>query len=539
MAMPIRVQEDGFNYTKYIDEFDLIAKEEAESIFQRYQKRGVIKNDSFDDDLWVMCDEVRTVGIRFGYDQDTLKFEGICRNRLGITLKQYQLAIKLFITGKYGLHLSSIATIVRSCKQLLLYATDEITLSELTSYTQYLKEFINFVPSCTSHWASICDNVEILESTSVNQKQRKLGDYVSYLRFDKLLSDFWLTATENEKTLFFPVFLWWKLTAILPLRPTEFTLTPRQCLEKKDGNWYIFVRRTRLKGEQAATYSISEDFEQLQYQITEALAIEIEHYIRKTEQSCSSDIETLFCQRYQYEAAKMVKSTNYSHYMYSNLASCLEYFYKAAVPKSKYTLVDKIPPMSGRTLADNEIERMHLGDTRHIALINLIYSGGSPTICKELARHNSVDISSHYYSNISTFVEAVAFETFGVPQDFPPDSMAVTPIKLIENNGYCSSKGVKSGDYTDCMSVMDPNGQFLNCQFCKYNTRSEKKVFHTNLGGLTTDNEKNLLNNSVNELISAINLIRAGMGFERDIQSKILQLQAASNHYLERLKHGR
>jgi len=37
----------------------------------------------------------------------------------------------------------------------------------------------------------------------------------------------------------------------------------------------------------------------------------------------------------------------------------------------------------------SEEQRINLGDTRHLAMISLIASGGSPVICKELAGHDS------------------------------------------------------------------------------------------------------------------------------------------------------
>ena len=53
---------------------------------------------------------------------------------------------------------------------------------------------------------------------------------------------------------------------------------------------------------------------------------------------------------------------------------------------------------------------INLGDTRHLAMINLMLSGGSPVICRELAGHEDIDISSNYYSNLSTIVESAVYE---------------------------------------------------------------------------------------------------------------------------------
>ena len=56
-------------------------------------------------------------------------------------------------------------------------------------------------------------------------------------------------------------------------------------------------------------------------------------------------------------------------------------------------------------LAGKEIPVVNLGDTRHIAMMNLIISGGSPRMCMELAGHANIGISSHYYTNMAELVE--------------------------------------------------------------------------------------------------------------------------------------
>ena len=51
----------------------------------------------------------------------------------------------------------------------------------------------------------------------------------------------------SEYIKWFPIYLWVDLTYILPLRATEFMLTPRDCLSEKNGKVYITVRRTQKK----------------------------------------------------------------------------------------------------------------------------------------------------------------------------------------------------------------------------------------------------------------------------------------------------
>ena len=46
---------------------------------------------------------------------------------------------------------------------------------------------------------------------------------------------------------------------------------------------------------------------------------------------------------------------------------------------------------------DHEINFIHIGDTRHIAMINLIAEGASPVTAMLLAGHDNITTSSHYF----------------------------------------------------------------------------------------------------------------------------------------------
>lgn len=80
-------------------------------------------------------------------------------------------------------------------------------------------------------------------------------------------------------------------------------------------------------------------------------------------------------------------------YGYSNLNAALKVFFHEVIGE------------------DRDISVIHLGDTRHIAMMNLIISGGSPVIYMELAGQD-IDISSNYYANLSTLVECATYEMY-------------------------------------------------------------------------------------------------------------------------------
>ena len=108
------------------------------------------------------------------------------------------------------------------------------------------------------------------------------------------MNTYWEGASEVEKLFYFPLYFWWNLTAILPLRPTEFLLTPRNCIERKSGENILTIRRTTLKGGKNITrYRINSDYKLMKYGVTDKLAAEVEWYVLKTENMSKSSLDTL------------------------------------------------------------------------------------------------------------------------------------------------------------------------------------------------------------------------------------------------------
>ena len=81
---------------------------------------------------------------------------------------------------------------------------------------------------------------------------------------------------------YYPLYLWWQLTAVVPLRQREFLLTQRNCLTEKDGKYYLTLRRNNLKGkDKGVSHKISEDYYLTTYEVPFNLASEILKYLEK------------------------------------------------------------------------------------------------------------------------------------------------------------------------------------------------------------------------------------------------------------------
>ena len=180
----------------------------------------------------------------------------------------------------------------------------------------------------------------------------------------------------------------------------------------------------------------------------------------------------------------------------------------------------------------DEAYPVHPGDTRHLAMINLMLSGGSPVICRELAGHEEIDISSNYYANMSAVIESSVFEMYHgghgstaiegrlqIPAAGPADG-----IRMEE--GWCLYQGMKEGDMAGCLDSYSIDGMLGVCRDCRH--------FRPDYPGLRMDLEKaakRKVDADASYLIRMIEQVRKSLGYTESIQEAMLRLQASANQY--------
>jgi hypothetical protein len=194
-----------------------------------------------------------------------------------------------------------------------------------------------------------------------------------------------------------------------------------------------------------------------------------------------------------------------------------------------------------------DIGAITLGDTRHLAMVNLIISGGSPTICRELAGHACIDVSSHYYTNVANLVECATREHirkskggaagFVGEQRYP---LSRPPHAHRVQGGWCDAMSVKNGDISECLKAADSNGHIGECVCCPRFWPDEQglrmRYYDKELGKQRVDADTGFL-------LDMIEAVRRGIGYTEDIGSAILRLQRSCDHYfkcvLESIENGK
>ena len=498
----------------------------AKDIFNDYKTRGIIVSGDFKGPGWVLSNQVKRVGLTL------ISFEGAFNKNamewLGCDYLCFQDSVKAFILFKLGeMNLMSLQELARAITGLAGKTMDEAAKSAKTAgNAMRIAEFLENLPGG-------CDGrdfvIEALEEKAEQYrgrcggKQRRLADFNSYLRFSEILTGFWQGADKKQKLFYFPLYFWWNLTSILPLRPTEFLLIPRGCLDTSDSGEHILtVRRTKLKGGfERHSYSIEGDYERKRYIISDALANELLAYLAATNGMGMTEIGTLFLREPHFSYTNAPERPC-RYYTYNCLKTCMRCFRDETAPDGH-----------------GELPVLHFGDTRHLAMASLIISGGSPVICKELAGHSSIDISSHYYSNISNLVECVtlakhrkskgAAAGLTVSQRF----LASVPGRRYKvAGGWCDEPSVANGGISECLKAGAGDGHIGDRAYCRHYIPDDPGV---RLEMFSEKNGKQQVDDDCAYLMRMVELVRKGLGYPEDINAALLRLQHSGSLYGELL----
>lgn len=530
-----------------IPEFSDDLLPDARKAFRSAKSDGIITGGSFDDNTWLLTDEYARYTFNFEVNAEKAS-ESL--KTLRTAPETFSLYMKYFVVFRFGLlSLGSFRNFIHHIKEII-YLSPESSIKEsavLSKGAKYaeISEFFAELPvadeeaqtyiDCISDELEEMNDEEIFMNTGTTDK-RRLAAFESYFLFDDVLNDFWQKCNdEHEKVFYYPVYLWWKITAIIPTRPKEFVVTPRQCLEETDNGWLLTLRKSVIKGAaKRKGYKISRDFAEHKFLITDDLADAILDYLFITRDYPRTDIDTLFIPDPHYNEWGYGRKINSRYYTYINLTTALKYFYsRIIVERYGYTLVPKTKSVLGK----NEIQYINLGDTRHIAMINMIMEGASPVTAMLMAGHENVDTSAHYFSNVSTLVEcktireakrlSTGSESYSISHYKSP--LQVSGFTALSENARCYSPKLAKGDYSDCEKSAGPHGEIGWCEKCTYYRESNLPFSHS------AKKYKKQIDTEARYLKDVIEKVRKQRGEEEEIGEVILRLKSAAYSYQQYL----
>lgn len=524
--------------------FDDNMIESAKECFQDYVEKGIILTTNFEENKWETTNEYSNVSFIFNLNK--FQYKKFYELVFQLSFDDFVTYLKSFIVLSMEHHvLITLQAFLRDIKKLVkeLKVNEVFSLANMKiSNPSVCIDFLSTLPCLESNeLTQLIEQLDELLNVGYQlntKKQRKLAQFQSYFLFNDIISDYWTKPlSDDERLFYYPLYLWWQITAVVPLRPREFLLTQRNCLTEKDGKYYLTLRRNNLKGkDKGVSHKISEDYYLTTYEVPFKLASEILNYLELTKDLSSTQLDTLFVTDSHYRKWKRIAGTKNRFLTYSNLNTILKYFFNEIVSQQYGYFVHHIN--SPKQLEEHEINFIHIGDTRHIAMINLIAEGASPVTAMLLAGHDSVTTSSHYFSNLSQFIECRSYQLYRkLTNSQTSYSISKTHHKYtvnknyvsLDNKGRCYSPRFAEGDYSDCLKVISSHAELGACTSCPFYRKAGKDYFSMDKTFKKSIDEEALI---VDE---AIKRVRQGKGNVEDIGEALLKLKTVSHSYQEYL----
>lgn len=421
-------------------------KEELNSsgyLVTNYKDKNI--SGKFDDDLWIFIDDNTKTHIAIDFNSEEieqLKFKGL--KSLDITRLKIYMAYLLIdkelkpssIRGNFtGIlkffklteflseeHVNGIDFIIK--EQLKAYKNPDKVIkntknkkskdnkildkkADRFSFDTY--RYINFLIEKLSVSETIYLRYQqqlkvVNEKYHIGQESRSLPNSLDILNFHNYLDKFFgdPDIPKELKLLYKPIQIWWKLTNIIPMRPTEYCANlVRDCLfeDEKNGEWYIKIKR--VKERNSNRFPIKKEFI-----LDKEIAKIMLEYFNDTEEY--GHTETFFsfravdslrseCRKLGYTVASSFENkVDPNYFTRSSLQRLLDSYY--------FVVINGIYKDSSYTTEIN------LGDTRHFAFFSLLMQGLSPIEIALLGGHSTLEMQVNYQNCIEYYIGTELYE---------------------------------------------------------------------------------------------------------------------------------
>jgi hypothetical protein len=368
-------------------------------------------------------------------------------------------------------------------KRLLTHFIEFIELKDLETKkgTSFFKHpnlaFIYFNPINDSNdYIDILLKIKTLPGIQNNgENVREIPTYSNFILFDNVIHDFMSNTTPYLREKYYPVYIWWRLTAVIPIRPNEFTEILNEGIryEAKEDAYYILIPRRKqkpdsinkrkhvaiqheLKLSQELFYTIN-DFRKL-------ANIEHEKYL------FSLSVYSKFLKNKENSFRKLHYTEHINRHQMENL---LDHFFDEIVTAQYNIKVVKTRDQLDRENEHKTIKRFNLGDTRHMSICMMMMQGFSELTIAQMAGHTDIKTQSHYASHIDDFqrsysglLEKGIMQKMNLGDQSGFDSFTFRQKQLLFYSTTHNPNAIKK-DFGYCHSRNFPNECFSkDCIFC-------------------------------------------------------------------------
>lgn len=425
------------------------------------------------------------------------------------------------------------------------------------AYSKDILSFINFIEN-----KFIEDKQEIaieyinkltyvFESVNIKKQSRELPNSRDILLFDNYVDLFFNSdKTPFEvKMYFYPINLWWKLTNVIPLRPSEFCLKLKRnsLLEREDG---YYLKIDRVKKNQNIGANVLPVLNELK--ITKEIYDMIKDYIEKTDLGGIS--KTLISYPALIHYRRKLKEHPVMNYSKLNTLEIVkqtqEYFTITTFSLLLYSFYNVVI----KGIFKDEIikERVRPNDTRHFAFTSLILQGVAPEKIAILGGHRNLATLDNYTCSNNTYIDSEVITI--IQKNLSEGEINRSKIKkiVLEKNESCPKpysecfkteiEGVQIGyctaDLNDNIPCKDDDCCYCDKWWCSPSEENYITLFDIIINKIKR--EENKLNRDIKfikSLFRKINIVDINGNFfiDKDIEKQFRQSSLSINRDTKRL----
>lgn len=487
----------SYNYEN-IDEFKIICNKAI--------NENKIEKCSFTDNTWIALQFNRRVSLTFPYE----------------TNKEVNNALKCYVISVLCIGNNTALDVQRKLKAIIkaIDLTNNFNIDYLGEFDNYLED-ISGSQVCKHFKIAVEQFLEFyepqnfeqyLESTTnisnILSKTRTIATYASAIEFDYLLQDYIASCSdERSKKEYYPILVWWRLTKILPLRPSELLKTKKDCLVDKDEKYYFKPYRTTIKGGKNAEVN-------RRIPILDKVRIDKELYdllidYRDNYTNYKDNDKYFISYNALYESSELSegpKKNNYNNKIEKDfvtltaLSRKLDKFYRDIIGGFyKYEVIEK-DSVPINEMSNNMIERITLGDTRHYAFTSLMLQGFDVLSIAQLGGHTNLFSQQAYVGHLDKLVKGHVYTlSKKIKSDINRKEMIVENYfnpraqyksqKIIADRQHQKGIVPKQTEYGLCWNDWDAPNPYKNCNnidcincdyhfidLSKFNKEKEKEI---------------------------------------------------------------
>lgn len=400
------IENENSNHVLVVKEIVTFSSNDIDTKYRSYFDdlidEGILLNCEFNDSIWHGVDEFENnIFLRFSFElqpdiNTALKCYALIKiceqySSLGNTYKAINF-ISDILTDTNFLNIEYLETFKESVK---------FWIPSFKSNSVYAKEFLRFyLIENAEEYYSVLSTIKIQKSGS-----RTLPSYKSIITFDFLIQDFINNCNNDIKLKFLPIIIWWELTKVIPMRPIELGILKRDCLGiNTEGNKIIKIERRKKKSGKIL-------YKQLKILTELAIPNHVYDLINEYLLFSNSISDSIFLfsneaykttvkRSYRVSEIDFIGMTAFRELLNTFFIEVVESIYGyTTIPKSEFE----------NELSDNEIEKINLGDTRHIAFCNMMLQGFNPLTIAQIGGHYTLTEQTSYYGHLDNFIDSYTF----------------------------------------------------------------------------------------------------------------------------------